>query len=240
MLVNSEVTIKGDFHCHTLASLHAYSTLRENHIAAQKRGLRLLAITDHGIGTPDSPPLSFFENLTSLPQNVDGIRLLRGVEANIMDHTGRLDIPDEVLRQLDFVVASYHTSCTVPGTAAEHTRSYIQLAQNENVDLIGHSGSAEFVYDYETVIPIFGECGKIVEINAHTFVCRKKSIENCHRIAELCAKHNVPVMVNSDAHSEFEVGRVERALAMLEEIGFPEELIINTSETRIAQYLQSK
>lgn len=134
----------------------------------------------------------------------------------------------------------YHTSCTVPGTAAEHTRSYIQLAQNENVDLIGHSGSAEFVYDYETVIPIFGECGKIVEINAHTFVCRKKSIENCRRIAELCAKHNVPVMVNSDAHSEFEVGRVERALAMLEEIGFPEELIINTSETRIAQYLQSK
>ena len=98
MLVNSEVTIKGDFHCHTLASLHAYSTLRENLIAAQKRGLRLLAITDHGIGTPDSPPLSFFENLTSLPQNVDGIRLLRGVEANIMDHTGRLDIPDEVLR----------------------------------------------------------------------------------------------------------------------------------------------
>ena len=160
MLVTSEVTIKGDFHCHTLASLHAYSTLRENLIAAQKRGLRLLAITDHGIGTPDSPPLSFFENLTSLPQNVDGIRLLRGVEANIMDHTGRLDIPDEVLRQLDFVVASYHTSCTVPGTAAEHTRSYIQLAQNENVDLIGHSGSAEFVYDYETVIPIFGECGK--------------------------------------------------------------------------------
>lgn len=240
MLVNSEVTIKGDFHCHTLASLHAYSTLRENLIAAQKRGLRLLAITDHGIGTPDSPPLSFFENLTSLPQNVDGIRLLRGVEANIMDHTGRLDIPDEVLRQLDFVVASYHTSCTVPGTAAEHTRSYIQLAQNENVDLIGHSGSAEFVYDYETVIPIFGECGKIVEINAHTFVCRKKSIENCRRIAELCAKHNVPVMVNSDAHSEFEVGRVERALAMLEEIGFPEKLIINTSETRIAQYLQSK
>lgn len=62
MLVNSEVTIKGDFHCHTLASLHAYSTLRENLIAAQKRGLRLLAITDHGIGTPDSPPLSFFEN----------------------------------------------------------------------------------------------------------------------------------------------------------------------------------
>ena len=47
-------------------------------------------------------------------------------------------------------------------------------------------------------------------------------------------------MVNSDAHSEFEVGRVERALAMLGEIGFPEELIINTSETRIAQYLQSK
>lgn len=239
MYVTEATAICADFHCHTLASLHAYSTLRENLEAAKRRGLGLLAVTDHAVGTPDSPPLSFFENLTSLPRSVDGVRLLRGVEANILDDTGRLDMPADVLRQLDFVIASYHTSCTVPGDAAAQTRAYLSLAKNPLVHLIGHSGSTEFPYDYERVIPAFGAGGKVVEINAHTFICRRKSIENCRRIARLCAQHRVPVLVNSDAHSEFEVGEVGPALAMLREISFPEELIINTDAGRVERYLRS-
>lgn len=233
----NEAAIKADFHCHTLASVHAYSTLRENIEAAKKKHLTLLAITDHAIGTADSPPLSYFENLVSLPRVVDGIRILRGVEANIMQHDGTIDMPTNVLEKLDFVIASYHTSCTKSGSVAEHTNSYLKLAQNPLVRLIGHSGSAEFEYDYERVIPEFGKAGKLVEINAHTFICRQKSIENCKTIAKLCAKYGVAVMVNSDAHSEFEVGEVSLALDMLREIDFPEELIVNTDEKRIAAYL---
>lgn len=231
--------IAGDFHCHTQASKHAYSTLRENMEAARKKNIKLLGITDHAIGTNDSPPLSYFENLTSLPRYADGIMLLRGVEANIMDHKGSLDMPEKVLGELDFVIASYHTACTVSGTVAEHTYSYLKIAENPYVNLIGHSGSAEFEYDYAKVIPEFGRNKKVVEINAHTFICRKKSIENCKKIAEICAEHNVPIMVNSDAHSEFEVGEVSLAFKMLEEIHFPEKLIINTDMKRITEYLSS-
>ena len=229
--------IIGDFHCHTLASLHAYSTLRENVEAAKKMGLRYMAITDHAIGTHDSPPLSFFDNLESLPEYIDGIRILRGVEANIMDHQGNLDMPESTLKKLDFVIASYHTSCTEPGTVEEHTESYLAIAKNPYVRMIGHSGTAEFAYDYERVIPEFGKNGKVVEINAHTFICRKTSVENCKKIAGLCQKYGVPVMVNSDAHSEFEVGQVQRALDMLKEMNFPEDLIINTDASRIRDYL---
>lgn len=231
--------IVGDFHCHTLASKHAYSTLRENMIAAKKKDLKLLGVTDHGIGTPDSPPLSYFENLTSLPAEAEGIILIRGVEANIMNHEGKLDMPESVLQSLDFVIASYHTSCTVPGTVDEHTYSYLKIAENPYVNLIGHSGSAEYMYDYKKVIPVFGRNKKVVEINAHTFICRQKSIENCRKIAEICAENDVRIMVNSDAHSEFEVGEVRRAFAMLNEIHFPEELIINTDMKRMKEYLYS-
>lgn len=239
MYVTENTVIKADFHCHTIASVHAYSTLRENIEAAKKKKLSLLAITDHAFGTPDSAPLSYFENLVSLPREVEGITLLRGVEANIMDHNGSLDMPVSALKALDFVIASYHTSCTESGSIADHTRSYIKIAENPLVNLIGHSGSAEFEYDYGRVIPLFGKNKKIVEINAHTFICWKKSIENCKVIARLCAKYGVPVMVNSDAHSEFEVGEVRRALDMLCGIGFPEELVVNTNEKRIAAYLNS-
>lgn len=232
--------LAGDLHCHTQASVHAYSTLRENMNAAVKKGIKVLGVTDHGIGCPDSPPLSYFENLLSLPNDTGEIYLLRGVEANIMDFQGNLDMPEKLLQEMDIVIASFHTSCRVPGTKDEHTRAYLEVAQNPNVDIIGHSGSVEFEYDYERVIPEFKKYGKIVEINAHTFICRQKSIENCKKIAQLCKDLGVRVAVNSDAHSEFEVGVCQKAFDMLEEIGFPEELIINTDYQRLMQYLKDK
>lgn len=231
--------IVADLHCHTAASVHAYSTLHDNVEAALAKKLEALAITDHGIGCADSPPVSYFDNLTSLPAYVKGIRLLTGVEANIMDHNGMIDMPEKIMEKLDIVIASYHTSCTLPGTEEEHTRSYIKVAENPYINVIGHSGSAEFQYDYEKVIPIFKKYGKVVEINAHTFICREKSIKNCMRIAELCRKYEVPVLVNSDAHSEFEVAECDKAFAMLESIGFPEDLIINVDSVRLKDYLKS-
>lgn len=227
-----------DLHCHTIASVHAYSTLRDNINAAVRQGMQLLAITDHGIGCEDSPSLNYFDNLTSLPRTVGNLILLRGVEANIMDYDGKLDMPESMLKKLDLVIASFHTACTKPGTSEQHTAAYMNIAKNPHVHIIGHSGSAEFVYDYEKVIPVFKKYEKVVEINAHTFICREKSISNCKKIAMLCKKYQVPVVVNSDAHSEFEVGACEKAFEMLEEIEFPEELIINIEEVRLKNYLE--
>ena len=226
-----------DLHCHTIFSKHAYNTLRDNLNVAAKRNFKAIAVTDHGIGMPDSPTLSYFENLTSLPRYVESICLLRGVEANIMDVQGRLDMPEQVMESLDLVIASFHTTCAKPGTREEHTNAYLNVAKNPHVHIIGHSGTPEFCYDYEEVIPVFKKYNKIVEINAHTFICRQKSVENCRRIALLCKEHRVPVMVNSDAHSEFEVGQWEKALTMLSSIDFPEELVINSSWERLKDYL---
>jgi putative hydrolase len=231
--------IIADLHCHTLASLHAYSTLRENIDTAKRLGLYALAVTDHGPGCPDGAPLSYFDNLPSLPEQVEGIRLLRGVEANIMDFNGVLDIPVSTLAAMDLVIASFHTVCTAPGTVEAHTRAYLAIAENPYVTFIGHSGTSEYVYDYETVIPVLKTHGKIMEINAHTFICRQSSIPNCRRIAELCKKCEMPVVVNSDAHSEFELGHFEKVLAMLDEIGFPEELVINSSRERLDTFFKS-
>lgn len=232
--------IAADLHCHTIASVHAYSTLRENIEAAKRMGLCALGITDHGSGAPDSPPFSYFENLTSLPEEADGIRLFRGVEANIMDYQGSLDMPERILKDMDIVIASFHKTCINPGTVMEHTNAYLQIAENPHVDIIGHSGSAEFLYDYEKVIPVFGKNHKLVEINAHTFICRKDSIPNCKKIALLCRKFHVPVIVNSDAHSEFEVGQCEKAKEILLELDFPEELVVNTSREKLENYLKEK
>lgn len=237
---NGKIVLYGDLHCHTIASTHAYSTFRENLEAAKQKKLSVLAITDHAPGMADGATLSYFDNLLSLPQEVDGIKILRGVEANIIDFDGNLDMPNELLERLDIVIASFHSNCTKYGSIADHTKAYLQIAENPNVDIIGHCGTEEFKFDYDTVIPTLGKAGKLIEINAHSFICRQSSIKNCRHIAELCAKHNLPIVVDSDAHSEFEVGQCDLALDMLKEINFPKELIINADINRLQNYISSK
>lgn len=230
--------IVADLHCHTIASVHAYNTLRDNLNVAKAKDLVGLAITDHGIACPDSPPLSYFENLMSLPKWVEGIRLLKGVEANIIDYDGNLDMPEALLKKLEIVVASFHQTTTKPGSFEEHTKAYLKLAENPNVNFIGHSGTPAFCYDYAKVIPVLKKYGKIVEINAHSFICRKSSIPNCTEILRICKKNDVRIVVNSDAHSEFELGSWDLALEKIAEVGFPEELIINSSPENFFNYLK--
>jgi len=85
----------------------------------------------------------------------------------------------------------------------------------------------------------FKECGKIVEINAHSFNARKGSDENCRKIAIACAERGIPVVVCSDAHYHLAVGEVEAAVDMLKEIGFPDELVLNADYDRFLAAAQS-
>lgn len=229
--------IEVETHCHTVASTHAYSTVIEIAKAAHEKGLKAVAITDHGPMIPDGAHLWHFGNLRCLPPVIEGVRILHGVEANIIDYDGNIDIPEATLKELDWVIASYHNS---PGTIEQHTNSYMKLCGNPYIDVIGHSGTDAFKYDYEKVIPVFKQKGKIVEINSHSFEVRAGAQENCKKIALLCKKHRVPVVVSSDAHFCFSVGDVGEALEMLSSIGFPEELILNKSAERIYRWIDNK
>ena len=80
--------LKIDLHTHTIASGHAYSTLLENLQEAKGKGLKMLAITDHGPQLAGGPQLFYFGNLRVLPREYLGVELLRGVEANILDSNG--------------------------------------------------------------------------------------------------------------------------------------------------------
>lgn len=135
------------------------------------------------VRAPQTPPhLWHFGNMDVLPPSIEGVRVLHGMEANVMDFSGRLDLPEERFFSLDLVIASMHLSVLEPGSAEACTAAYLALAENPEVDIIGHSGTPAFRYDYESVIPAFGRSGKIVEINETTFRARSASVENCRRI----------------------------------------------------------
>lgn len=232
--------IEADLHTHTLASDHAYSTIMELVAEAARKGLKGIAVTDHGPALPDAPCMMHFGNLKSIPRMMNGVLTLRGVEANLIDYEGNLDIPQNILSALDWVIVSIHTDCIKAATVEEHTRGWMKVMSNPWVDVIGHSGLGDYMYDYEPVIIEAGKSNKIIEINNLSFSARPGSVKNCPVIARLCKQYRVPVVVSSDAHVAAQVGEFDTALQMLKEIDFPEELILNSSIDRLVNYINQK
>lgn len=232
--------IVADTHTHTLMSGEAFCTLNENIAAAKKAGLTFLAVTDHACAMEGAATRYYFRNLPQLPQETDGIKLLRGVEVNVTDYGGSLDLSGEILEKLDWVIASFHGRVLPSGSQSDHDRAWLAIAENPLVDVIGHCGNPSYPFTHETVIRSFATHGKIVEINNHSFGGRPGSAENCRHIAQLCMAYGVPVVVSSDAHHSSDIGKFDEAVSMLQSIGFPEELILNADCERFEQRIAEK
>lgn len=226
-----------DPHTHTNCSTHAHSTLYENILFAKKRGLEMICMTDHAPAIPDAPHMWHFTTMHELPKEIEGVQLLCGIEANVIDTDGNLDVPLQDQKHMDLMIASIHRPCYPPRTVAEHTKTWLGVIENPYVTILGHSGHPSFVYDYETVIRAAKEKNKCIEINNHSFAVRKGSEENCRQIAEICKTVGAKIVVSSDAHSCFDIGVMDASIAMLEDIRFPEENIMNLTAERFLAYL---
>ena len=230
--------IIADTHVHTIASEHAFSTVMEIHAAAKEKGLRFLAVTDHTGKMPGAPTDTYFFCLRSgLPKEYDGVYFLRGCEVNILDEHGTLDLPDEILDRLEWVIASVHWILMPPMNEEKNTEMWLNVARNPHVDVIGHCGDADYPFDYERVIPEFAKQGKIVEINASKCPPNSRHEACWIKVARLCAKYRVPMVLSSDAHFAPNVGNVENALRILHEAQVPKELILNADTARFAKKL---
>ena len=235
------MNIVADLHTHTSVSAHAFSTLTEMVRGAKTTGLKAIAITNHGPTNPDGANEWHFANMDLIPRQIDGVTVIRGIEFDITAPAGGVNfMANKNLRSVEFALASFHECLFPPSTPAVHTAALEAILHNPYVNALGHLGNAAFAFDMEYIIRQCNACGKIVEITNNSLSIRKGSRENCAEIARLCRKYEVPVAVNSDAHIEYMVGRVDGALAMLEDIGFPEELVINSSVERLDAYFRSR
>lgn len=227
--------IVADTHTHTVACDHALSTLEENIASAREKGLRMLAVTEHTPDLPGAPERKFFLDLLERPRFWGDLMLLKGAECNITDFAGTLDLDEDLLEKLDWVIASMHIPCLEPGSRAQHTKAWLAVAENPRVDVMGHMGDGRYEFDHDRVLRAVKERGKIVEINAHSLFARPGSVKNCPEIALLCKKYRIPVVVSSDAHKASSVGRVGASLDLLEQLAFPKELILNLDYDRFLE-----
>ncbi len=232
--------IIADLHTHTLFSDHAYSTFNEMVISARDKGLKAIAITDHGPLMPDSKSDWHFFNPMHIPKIIDGVLVLFGAEANIFNKDGDIDIKDRYLKGLDWVIASIHKELIPALTKEEATRIWINIANNPYIDLIGHCEQNIHAFDIDKVVKAFAENNKVVEMNANSFIVRKDGIKNMKDIALACKKYNCKIAINSDAHSMYTIANVDNVFPILEEIEFPTDLIINYSWENLKNHLISR
>lgn len=229
-----------DLHTHTIASGHAYSTIKEMAQAAGFRELEALAVTDHGLNYPGGPHEMHFANLTALPRYLSGVEILRGVEANIIDQFGRLDMPVSILSRLEVVIAGFHADCGyVAGTVEDNTKAMMAALDNKYVHFICHPGNPDFPVDLEKIAYHAKMTGKALEINNSSFLgSRPGSSPRCRQLLTYLKKYQTLLVLNSDAHIFSAVGEVAAAVEAVQSAGIKEEQILNTSLHRVKNYLQ--
>jgi DNA polymerase (family 10) len=208
--------LKGDLHSHTVAS-DGTATIEEMAAAARDAGYTYLAVTDHsasmGFGADLSPEVlrQQIERIRSI--SVDGIQLLAGSEVNILPD-GSLDYDDDVLAELDWVIASVHSSFRIPSETM--TERIVRAVEHPLVDAIGHlSGRkierrAPYEFDFSQVVDACVRTGTMLEINASP---DRRDLNEVH--ARAAAAAGIPIVINCDAHrvGGFEVARYGVATA---------------------------
>jgi putative hydrolase len=222
---------KIDLHTHSVASGHG-TTDRVTDLAkeAAKRKMLLLGLSEHGPATVGSASLSYFRGLFLCEKNKFGVELRYGVEANILDKDGNLDVPDDILAQLDYCIVSMHRQNYTSGSAAENTRAYIRALHHPNVQIIGHCDDARFPVDHRELVKAAVSLGAVPELNNASLLpdsyrvgCR----ENDRVLLSVCESLSCPVILSSDSHGREHIGEMAEALKLIEEVQFPDKLILN-------------
>jgi len=234
-----------DVHMHTLASGHAYNTIREMLTAGKKHGLQLVGISDHAPAMPGSTHRFYFENMRVFDRQAygreAGLEVLMGAELNILNETGKVDLEEKALNSLDYAIASLHKQCIEPGTVLENTTAIISAMANPYVKIIGHPDNPTYPVDFDALARAAKENHVLLECNNSSYRSngsRAGSRETAKVMLAACKKYGTHVIMGSDAHIDLDVGNHTGSQEVLAQAGFPEELVINASPEKFKEWIR--
>lgn len=231
-----------DLHTHSIVSGHAYTTLLENINYCAEKGIKVLGTSEHAPSMPGAPHYWYFGNLKVVPRVINGVTILKGCEANILDIEGSLDMSDEASKNLDYMIASFHEPVFKPRSREENTLAILNVMDKyDKVEILGHLGNPNYQLSYEAIIKKAKEKDIMIEINNSSLLgsSRVGSDVNCKKVALLCREIGTKVILTSDSHINTCIGVFNKGIELLEEIQMPKELVMNDPEKLIA-HLKSK
>ncbi len=225
--------IAGDLHMHTTES-DGKNSLAEMVAAAQARGLKFIAITDHSKrvsmarGLDGARLRQQWREIDAINQRLDGFLVLKGVECDILERGG-MDLPDDVLAEADWVVASVHYGQKQP--REQITDRIVGAMENPHVAAIAHptgrilNRRAAYEVDLEIVYRVAREQGKLLELNSNP---ARLDLDD---VACAAAKrHGIPIVINSDAHNTAGLGVLRYGILQARRAGLTAADVANTRD----------
>jgi len=214
--------LRGEMHCHSTWSADGRATIEEMALAAAARGYEFLCLTDHSHYLREGKIERQWEEIERVNTRVAPFRVLRGVEANITAR-GVVDVPDETLAELDWVVASLHTSLD-----RSPTERVLAAIDNPHVDCIGHltgrrlSRRPGAELDIDLVVARAVETGTALEINGQP---DRLDMRDSH--ARLAGAAGVLIPVDTDAHSTASLAYAELGIGVARRAWLTREQVLN-------------
>jgi putative hydrolase len=227
-----------DLHSHTLFSRCGLHTAMEMLNQAKAVGLKGLAITDHGLTLGGHLNGPFFNRLYD---PVPGVKLFKGVECNVLDDGGHIDLPMQWIQYLDVVLVGLHPN--LKGILSRrHTTDMLvaALERNPYVDIVSHPNSPDFMVDFEQVAQAALKHGIALELNNSKSRPGYATDEVTLDLIKTCKEVGCTMAVSSDAHAITEVGDDSYVRGFLEDNEFPEELIVNRSLESTLAFIEQR
>lgn len=227
-----EADLRGDVHMHTHAT-DGRNSIREMAEAGLKRGFEYIAITDHSKnlamtnGLDDKRALEHIQRIREVDREMEGrILIFTGIEVDILAD-GALDLDDEVLAQMDVVIASVHSR--FDQSREEMTSRVLRAIENPNVRILGHPTGRliprrePFALDLGAVLRRAAELGVAVEHNA-----APERLDLCDRELRLAKESGCRVVINTDAHDTRHVGEMSYGIRQLRRAWLEPNDVLNT------------
>ena len=164
-----------------------------------------------------------------------------GAEINIINYYGNMDLSEKGFSKIDYGIASLHDICIDPGSQEENTNAIIGAMKHPKVKIIGHPDNGYYPVNYEKIVLAAKEYHVLLELNNSSLNPlgeRLNSRDNMKTMLKLCQKHQTELIIDSDAHIADDVGNHKYVHELLDNLNFPEELIVNTSVDKFKKYIK--
>lgn len=234
-----EKVFTADLHTHTIASGHAYGTIREMARAASEQGLQLLGISEHAPGIPGTVDPFYYNNLKVVPRRIYGVEIIHGCEINVLND-GTLSLEQQYIDKLDYAIAGIHAPCYQDAGRRKNTENLIACMKNAKVFFISHPDDDHTPLDYEQLVRAAKEYHTALEVNNNSLGKQDRRwncVRNYEIMLRLCQQYEVPIIVSSDAHDPAWVGKFDLAARLLERVNFDERLILNTEISKVKEFI---
>jgi DNA polymerase (family X) len=223
--------IQGDVHMHTVET-DGRCTIEEMAEAARVRGYKYMAITDHSKnlaftnGLDDKRALEHIQRIRSANATVNGIRILAGVEVDILAD-GSLDLSDSVLAEMDIVIASVHSHFNQ--TRAQMTERFLKAIANPNVSLIGHPTGRillrrdAYELDLGAILKAAAQHKVAMELNSYP-----DRLDLCDSHLRMAKRHGVKIVINTDSHHTSHMEKIRYGVLQARRAWLTREDVLNT------------